>query len=179
MPRISASPGLLSLHHARGRVTLRMTRLFLLSSDWLPALSFPCSMHDSSRNSDYSFQAWHSPPAREGRTSLRPLVSPPLLSLLCLPHLSSVLLLWPPSQLGFPTCFDETCALCWEISPKLPQPSDSQLLLEVLAHVLHSSGKSFGLCRECNQQPFPIPSSCFPDYSCLWVTSLLFSIQCW
>lgn len=107
------------------------------------------------------------------------LVSPPLLSLLCLPHLTSVLLLWPPSQLAFPTCFDETCALCWETSPKLPQPSDSQLLLEVLAHVLHSSGKSFGLCRECNQQPFPIPSSCFPDYSCLWVTSLLFSIQCW
>lgn len=117
------------------------------------------------------------PSSRRPKASgLTPLL---LLSLLCLPHLSSVLLLWLPSQLAFPTCFDDTCALCWETSPKLPQPSDRLLLLEILAYVPLSSGESFGLCRECNQQPFPIPSSCFPDYSCLSVTSLLFSIQCW
>lgn len=126
------------------------------------------------------------PSAREGRTShptklqkASGLASLLLLSELCLSHLSSVLLLWPPSQLAFPTCFDDTCALRWETSPKLPQTSDNQLPLGILAHVPLSFGKSFGLCRECNQQPFPIPSSCFPDYSCLSVTSLLFNIQGW
>lgn len=88
-----------------------------------------------------------------------------LLSLLCLPHhviqfsCFSLRGTWP----FLPVLM---YSLCCENSSKLPPPSDSQLLLEIFAHVPPFSAKSFGICRECHQQPFPIPSQCFRDYSC-------------
>lgn len=59
----------------------------------------------------------------------------------------------PPRYLASPS-YSDTCLL--SLLENLSQAaSDSQLLLEALAHGPLSSLKSSGLCRECNQQLLP------------------------
>lgn len=143
-------------------------------------------------SSDHSSQTGQTPPASERRTSLLTLLqkasgltnlsSPPCSACFTLvqfcfgiPLGRSLVPSRPSRHLAFSSCFDTFSSLCWETSCMLLPPSDSQLLSEVLAHSPPSSGKSFGLGRECNQQPFPPPSSLIiavcRQYLCCFVFS--------